>query len=314
MKKILVLSALALALLSVTRLRAETSFSRKAVGTSAGQFLKMGVNARAVAMGEAYSAVADGSDAIFWNPAGLHRVENRAFSFMHSVYVQGIQHDFASYAQKIDALGTLGVSVQYMGAGELDETNASGAKVGSFRPYDMAATLGWGRLFKGFEGHEFAAGAALKMVRSKIVETAQTAAVDLGTQWSPYQDLWLALAVQNIGGQLKFKNEGDDLPLNVRLGSSYNVSWPLLLAADVNFSGDNNASASLGAEYKLRLGRESWASGRAGYSSRTASDLSGLPGVSAGCGLAGPSFGIDFAWTPFGDLGNAYRVSVSGKF
>ena len=40
-------------------------------GTAGFQFLKLGVGARPVAMGSAYTAVADDANALFWNPAGL---------------------------------------------------------------------------------------------------------------------------------------------------------------------------------------------------------------------------------------------------
>ena len=40
-------------------------------GISAFQFLKIGVGARGVAMGESFVAVANDASALFWNPAGL---------------------------------------------------------------------------------------------------------------------------------------------------------------------------------------------------------------------------------------------------
>ena len=40
-------------------------------GTTAASFLELGVGSRAVAMGEAYVAIAEGPTAGYWNPAGL---------------------------------------------------------------------------------------------------------------------------------------------------------------------------------------------------------------------------------------------------
>jgi hypothetical protein len=45
------------------------------VGTFDGQFLKIEVGARATAMGGAYVAVADDASAVFWNAAGIARIE-----------------------------------------------------------------------------------------------------------------------------------------------------------------------------------------------------------------------------------------------
>jgi len=40
-------------------------------GTTGATFLKLGVGSRPVAMGEAFVAVADDINALFWNPSGL---------------------------------------------------------------------------------------------------------------------------------------------------------------------------------------------------------------------------------------------------
>ena len=44
------------------------------VGTTAAQFLKIGIGARALALGGAYSAIADDASALYWNPGGLSRI------------------------------------------------------------------------------------------------------------------------------------------------------------------------------------------------------------------------------------------------
>ncbi len=46
-------------------------------GTTAAQFLKIGVGARAIGMGGAFAATADDITAMYWNPAGLARVYGR---------------------------------------------------------------------------------------------------------------------------------------------------------------------------------------------------------------------------------------------
>ena len=55
-------------------LHAQTSLGDQRVGTSSGSFLRIGVGARAVAMGGAYVAVCDDITACAWNPAGLVHV------------------------------------------------------------------------------------------------------------------------------------------------------------------------------------------------------------------------------------------------
>ncbi|HPT47104.1 MAG TPA: UPF0164 family protein, partial [Candidatus Rifleibacterium sp.] len=60
----------------------------------AGAYLKMGVGARALGMGSAFTAVADDSTASFWNPAGLARLEKSEGSFMHADLTMDREYNF----------------------------------------------------------------------------------------------------------------------------------------------------------------------------------------------------------------------------
>ena len=60
------------------------------VGLSGFQFLKIGQGARAVAMGDAYTAVADDINAIFWNPAGLTGVRGTAWTANYTKWLVGL--------------------------------------------------------------------------------------------------------------------------------------------------------------------------------------------------------------------------------
>lgn len=294
----------------------EAAFNKQSVGTSSAQFLKLGVNARAIGMGEAYSAVVDGSDAIYWNPAGLERVENRAFSFMHAAYLQNIFYDFTSYAQRVGSVGTFGLGVQYLNATSIDETDEFGSNVGTFKPYDLAVSVGFARTFKDMvlEEMDFSVGLSGKFIRSKIIETANAGAMDIGISWNLVEKYWFSLALQNIGSSLKFKEESFELPANIKLGASYAVCKPLLLALDANFPRDNDPNVSIGTEYKKLITQEIGFAARTGYNSRSTKDIIGLSSVSAGVGLEWKGYGIDFAWVPFGKLGHSYRASLSAKF
>ena len=53
------------------------------VGTFGGQFLKIGVSARATGMGSAFTGVADDATAVFWNPGGLVNVLGNEVSLNH---------------------------------------------------------------------------------------------------------------------------------------------------------------------------------------------------------------------------------------
>jgi long-subunit fatty acid transport protein len=67
------LPAVILAVLGLC-LPAQAQFAK--VGTVGLKFLDIGVGGRALAMGEAYVAVANDASAIFWNPAGIAQLES----------------------------------------------------------------------------------------------------------------------------------------------------------------------------------------------------------------------------------------------
>ncbi len=293
------------------------ALGKNSVGTAGAQFLKLGTNARAVAMGEAYSAVTDGSDSLYWNPAGLERVDRKAFSVLHAMYLQNISYNYASYAFRFRESGVIAVGAQYLSAGSIDRTDRFGSAAGTYNPYDLAFSVGWARMFSDLgNDEEFAFGVTGKFIQSKVVETAATGAGDLGVLWTPSmaEDVTFGLSAQNIGGQLKFVNEGDALPMSIRSGASYIPMQDWIVSADVVFPNDAPIYASLGTEYKISLTGNITAAGRAGYKSKTSSDISGISSISAGTGLLWKGYGLDFSWQPFGVLGNTYLLSLSGKF
>lgn len=69
----------------------------------AAEFLKIGVGARALGMGEAFVAVADDGTAGYWNPAGLVYVKQREVSALHAEQFGAlVNYDFASYVHPLD--------------------------------------------------------------------------------------------------------------------------------------------------------------------------------------------------------------------
>ena len=52
-------------------------------GTTAGQFLKLGVGSRAMALGGAFTAIANDASALYWNPSGLSRIKGSQILLKH---------------------------------------------------------------------------------------------------------------------------------------------------------------------------------------------------------------------------------------
>ena len=58
-------------------------------GTTAASFLEVGIGARSMGMGGAYVAVAQDAIAMYWNPAGLSRIQQASGVFEQVDYDNG---------------------------------------------------------------------------------------------------------------------------------------------------------------------------------------------------------------------------------
>jgi hypothetical protein len=174
--------------------------------------------------------------------------------------------------------------------------------------------VGWGSSF----GERLDLGLALKYIDSRIQAAARTGAFDLGARWrsSLYDWDWtLAAAASNLGGTLTFDQQRDPLPVTFKFGNSISPADHLTLAADLVFARDNRPYPALGAEGLFAVEEALVLAIRGGYNARTtSSDLDGFAGISFGLGIRIRTFGVDYAWRPFGALGHTHRFSLTYSF
>jgi hypothetical protein len=292
---------------------AAAALSASNIGTAGAEFLQLGAGARAMALGGAYSALADDATALYWNPAGLARIPQGYLdaTLMHAPYIASSYYDYAAVAQNLRSGGAVGASFQYFTIGSVDQTDMTGDVQGTITPYDMAATIGYAH-----EYHGFMFGIAGKYISSKIATTAKTQAADLGVL-SPafFNDrLRLALVAQNLGGQLRFDQVGENLPEALKAGGAWRFNKDWTAAADLGLPSNNIPYASLGVERNWRVFKNFSFAGRVGFNSQTLSGLNGFTAVTMGAGLSSRDFGLDYAFLPMGSLGVTQRISLSYKF
>ena len=82
-------------------------------GNTTAAFLKIGVGARPIGMGNAFTAVADDINSLAWNPAGLSLLSRRELGVMHSELFADTRYDFLGYAHPMKT-GTLGLGINYL--------------------------------------------------------------------------------------------------------------------------------------------------------------------------------------------------------
>ncbi|MCK5218454.1 PorV/PorQ family protein [bacterium] len=282
-------------------------FSKENAGTTGAQFLKLGGGARGVALGEAYSAVADEASAVYWNPAGLGRIKNIQIVGMHTFGLESINYEFLAYTQPI-SVGTLGIGLHYLSMLPIEKLNVYGEQDGSFRPYDVAINLAYGIRISS----EWNAGINTKYILQEIDSvTAHGFAVDLGVLGRIWDDkLGIGLSLQNLGPEIKFIEAAYPLPLNIRLGLSYKITDSLLMALEGGFPIDNDPSLHVGCEYVFAVMKKVSLACRLGYKTTTLADINALSGLSSGVGFDFLGMKLDYTWVPYGDLGDMHHISL----
>lgn len=284
-------------------------FSKDEAGTTGAQFLKIGCGVRAIGMGEAYSAIADEISAFYWNPAGLNQIEGREISAMHASWLESMNYDYVAYAQPVKR-GAIGASINYLSMAKIDRMDEYRQEDGTFSPYDLAINVTYAR-----ELGPVMSGVTFKFIQQELDgENATGYAVDLGLLYNLFTKTRLALVVKNIGPEIKFIEEGAPLPLNIRLGLSYQLKQNLIFALDSVAPIDEDISINVGGEYIFSGIKKFPISCRIGYRTATAANLDSLSGLCGGIGFILHGINVDYAWVPYGDLGDTHRISLGMKF
>ncbi|MEW6555914.1 MAG: PorV/PorQ family protein [Elusimicrobiota bacterium] len=289
----------------------------KGLGTTGAQFLKVGMGARPLAMAGAFSAVADDVNSIYYNPASLTRTETgkNEVSATYLKYFEDVNAGFLGYAGCAREKHYVGVGLTYLQVDNIEKRDVSETKLGDFGATDMALFFSYARkdiAQKLLEG--VSVGGGLKIINSQIEnERAFTVALDLSAYYPADDKLAFALNIQNIGPGVKYIDESDPLPLNIKVGAAYKALKDLTVACDLDeYIVDTKLYASIGAEYWIREDILALRSGyRFGYDT---SSLGSVVGLGAGAGFRIWGFSIDYAFVPFGDLGDTHRISFGTKF
>ncbi|MCF7911947.1 MAG: PorV/PorQ family protein [Candidatus Cloacimonetes bacterium] len=308
------------------------------VGTAGVQFLKLGIDARAIGMGEAYTAVTDDISSVYWNPAGLSlNTQNQVF-YSHTEWLAEIQHEYFAVSHYFD-FGVLAFSMSYLHMPEMEViTEESWVPTGEmFNCYDLAAGLTYSYQFT----DKFSFGITGKFIREELDEyPANGLSVDLGTLYNAgWNNITIGMAMRNFGPDMEFNidedgdglydedvfdlldNDGDGLidedreempfklPMNFSLGLAGDLyrsdddSSYLIASLQLDSYVDRQETYNLGAEYKI--GKLCL---RSGYQFEY-----DAAGFSAGLGFIIPTSSfivmLDYSYSDYGDLTESFMLT-----
>ncbi|MCP4633632.1 MAG: UPF0164 family protein [candidate division Zixibacteria bacterium] len=274
-------------------------------GSSACEFLNIGVGSRAVGMGGAYSAITDDPSANYWNPAGLTNNESSALMLQHNEHFQDIQHEYIAYAAPFGSRGVVGVSVSYLHMGTILGYDANDVPTGEFKVYDIAYGLSYGHSIT----ENLRIGCGTKYIQQSLSDLKASGwAFDIGMLYS-YRNFNTSLVAANFGTAVKYESEKFALPTEYRLGLGYSpYSSPLTLAAEYGYSKDGTERMAFGAEYNLI----EHFSLRSGFCPGEINNGDGK--YSLGCGVEVWGQKIDYTFLPNTDLGSSHRISATITF
>jgi hypothetical protein len=263
--------------------RAQLFRSTSKVGTTAAQFLKIGVGARATGMGGAQVGVPGDISALYWNPGALSRLPVASeLTFNHINWLADINYDFAAGIMPIGELGTFGLSIISLRVPEENVTTVTNPE-GDGRKWD-ASSLAIAVSYSRNLTDKFSIGFNAKFIRESIwSESASAFAIDVGTLYiSEIKGLTLGASISNFGTtmrmdgrdlyfnndpngavgsgpnnvQSEYRTESFSLPLTFRIGIGYDAiqleDLRATVAVDATHPNDNTEYVNSGLEFAWR--------------------------------------------------------------
>lgn len=299
-------------------------FGEENVGTTSGLFLRIPVGARAVAMGKAYSALADDASAPYWNPAGVVRTPGlRNFYASHVEYTAGIDLDYFAAHRRGQNYG-MGVMFGALRSGDILRTD-------EYHPNGTGSTFNANQMFVGFTlaramTDRFSIGGTVKYFQENLDQfQIQSVLTDLGIfYYLGWGDTRVGFSVRNFGNDMKPGGSPSDLSQASSLITDFQSfpaptvgafgaarTWALgkevnlVTAMDFSHPSDYQEAFCFGTELALR----DMIFLRGGF--ETSRDEGGMSG---GFGLKTTRHGfllrVDYAYNDLGTFGGIHYVSV----
>ncbi len=295
-------------------------------GTAMATFLKIGVGARAEGMGGAFVAVGTDATALYWNPAAVAQSPKNELVFSHTNWPVEIRHEFLGYVQHLGSGNHIGLYAIALHTDEMEETTEfRPLGTGNFFTYgDVAVGVTYARNMT----DRFSFGITVKGIRETLAEVHATGLLlDFGTfYWTGWRTARFAVSVSNFGPNLRpsgsFRTrQGKKIdrfqdfppPTIFRIGFATEV-WQTLdhqvtTSLQLNHPNDDAENLNVGVEYGWR--KLLWL--RGGYRLNVDEQR-----FTFGFGLRLPvsfaDFRLQYAYTEFGRLGTAQRVTACFAF
>ncbi len=242
-------------------------------GILAGAFLRMGLGARANAMGGAFTAVAEGPEAAYYNAGGVPFITARQVAleyrflsldrnFNYIGFATGIRPKAAEDSTEVALNGGLALSWIHAGVDQIDGRDFAGNHYQNFSNAENAFALSFGVM----PLEILAVGFTAKVLYNRFPNLGDKDAtisdtglgVDLGILLKPLPYLSLGLVVKEINAKYNWKTNKvwekdidkiDRFPTTYRAGIACRYPYPwLLVAVDIEKNNQQDWKYFVGTE------------------------------------------------------------------
>ena len=305
------------------------------IAQSGMKWLSIPVGARASALGNAYTAMANDASAVFWNPAGLAYAEGRHLFLNQNQWIADINLSTAAASWNAGSYGVFGVHLSTVDWGTLNGTRRDPGsstgyeETGEFSPSHFLVGLSYARRIS----ERFAIGGNLRFLHEDLGSTlvgsladpeeftAKTdlLAFDFGTiYYTGYRDLRIAMSFQNFSKEVVYREEYFSLPLTFRVGvamglmdfvTSKDSPHSVTMSLDAIHPRDFGERVHVGLEY----GFNDLVFLRGGYKSNYDQE-----GFAAGAGVqydtGSLALGLDYSFVTFENFDGVHMFSFDFQF
>jgi hypothetical protein len=254
-------------------------------------FLKLGIGARSIAMGEAFSSLVDDGTAFIYNPARMNASENGNVTAMFNKTMLDMTTNYVGAKFRYKKLG-IGLGFLKTTVSDIEVRNTPGVPIDKFNADNFS-----GGLSLSYEVYKnLSLGVTGKLIYEKIyIDEASGFGMDIGANYI-FKNLSIAAVVSNLGSINELKTVSTKLPTALRFGASY-----LYIKDNLSITGAADAYKVLdGGTFHGHFGAEGGYKDfiflRAGY--QTGYDNKGF---TAGMGLKYKTLTLDYALQPYSD-------------
>jgi hypothetical protein len=254
-------------LIAVTLLSASACFAESEDGGYAGVFTTMGVGARPLGLGGAFTGLCDDVNSGYWNPAGVTTVEEFTVGGMYRKLDLDRRYNFFNFVTPITGDASLGLSWVNAGVGDVQGRDSDGLPTEEIKNRNNAISLSFARRLIDREPIEMLSlGVNIKYIQEDLSNiNAYGVGFDFGAFARITEEYAVGFAVQNIGSRYNW-DSGDyyatygsqgttykeTFPVNFRLGASgLFLDKHLVLASDIEKNNKQEMRLHVGGEYWL---------------------------------------------------------------